>query len=181
MVWTTPMTAVANDVWTPAQYNTHIRDNLLASEAAVVSAAGQMVFSTALNTLTSRTPNNAKVATSETSVSTAVYADMATVGPQVTITTGTSALVYIAARMSNSVAGSNVFMSYAVTGATTIAASSDWSVSWDGATVAGTEARIGAWHYVSILTSGSNVFTAKYKVEANTGTFVERELIVFPL
>jgi hypothetical protein len=31
------------------------------------------------------------------------------------------------------------------------------------------------------LTSGANTFTAVYKVDAGTGTFLDRELVVIPL
>ena len=180
MAWIAPMTAVANSVWTSTQYNVHVRDNLLASEAAVVTAAGQIVFSTAANTLAARTPNSAAVATSETT-STTSYTDLATTGPQVTITTGTIALIYVGCHMSNSTIGAASYMSYGVTSATSITALEDWGISWDGSAFASGAARIGAWHYVSNLNTGSNIFTAKYKVESGTGTFLNRELIVFPL
>ena len=174
------MTAVANSVWTSAQYNTHVRDNFLASEAAVVTAAGQMVWSTAANTLAARTPSSATVATSQTTTSTS-YTDLTTVGPQVTITTGSVALVYIGCNISNSTIGAGSLMSYGVTSATTMLAADNWCLMWDGSAYASGLARLGVWHFVSNLVPGSNIFTAKYKVHTGTGTFLDRELIVYPV
>ena len=41
--------------------------------------------------------------------------------------------------------------------------------------------RLGATFLVSSLTAGSNVFTAKYKVDAGTGTFADRKILGTPL
>lgn len=39
MAWTAPMTASANGTLTAAQFNTHVRDNLLETETAKATAA----------------------------------------------------------------------------------------------------------------------------------------------
>ena len=38
-----------------------------------------------------------------------------------------------------------------------------------------------ATFYVTGLTAGSNTFTAKYRVDAGTGTFANRTIVVIPL
>jgi len=51
MAWTTPRTWVAAEVPTAAILNTHIRDNLAATEAGVATTAGDLVYASAANTL----------------------------------------------------------------------------------------------------------------------------------
>lgn len=51
MTWTAPRTWVSAEVPNAALMNTHIRDNLLASEAAVVTTAGDLAYATGANTL----------------------------------------------------------------------------------------------------------------------------------
>jgi hypothetical protein len=102
----------------------------------------------------------AEIATQQTTVST-TYADLATSGPAVTLTTGTKALVIVTARVGVG-ASEQAFMSYAVSGATTIAASDSTAARW----VTVTQSNKQRWSCASMLTSltaGSNTFTAKYK------------------
>lgn len=117
----------------------------------------------------------ATVATSQTTTSTA-YVDLATVGPTVTLTTRTKALVILTAYFENSAGANDCRMSFEISGATTLAASDANSIRHVGAS--GT--RMSAAALVT-LNAGSNVFTAKYKVSAGTGTFINRDLIVVPL
>jgi hypothetical protein len=44
MAWTTPKTFVANDPLTASELNTHLRDNMLATAAAVVTTQGDIVY-----------------------------------------------------------------------------------------------------------------------------------------
>jgi hypothetical protein len=173
--WSAPMTAVAGATFTAAAFNQYVRDNLNETGPAKVTAAGQLLVSTAANALAARAPGAAVVATSQTTTSTS-YADLATVGPSVTVTTGTQAVVWHGAAISNSGANSTR-MSVAVSGASTVAASDAWA-----AIVVGTSAHnLGKFHFFTGLTAGSNIFTAKYSVAAGTGTYVNRELVVIPL
>lgn len=175
MSWSAPMTAVAGATFTAAQFNQYVRDLFLECPTAKATAAGQHFVSSAVNTVVARSTLSSFVATSETTTSTS-YADLATIGPAVTITTGTSALVWWGASISNTGANSSR-MSMSVGGASSVAASDQWA-----AIVLGTSAfRIFSGHLFTGLTAGSNVFVAKYSVAANTGTFINRELIVHPL
>jgi hypothetical protein len=71
-------------------------------------------------------------------------------------------------------------MSVAISGATTLAANDDWCV-MDKHTDTGVAGRQGIAHMFTGLTAGSNTFTAKYRVNANSATFDSRELIVIAL
>jgi len=119
---------------------------------------------------------NNVVATSQTTTSTS-YTDLATSGPAVTVTTGTTVYVILTCYQFNNISGSVSFMGVAVTGATTIAASDTECVSARGAVAGGQDFQMSAVYKMTV-TAGSNTFTAKYRVTANTGTFQRRGLTV---
>lgn len=115
-------------------------------------------------------PKAAVVATSQTTTST-TYADLSTTGPAVTILTGTSALVTVGGNLVPSGAGTFAIMSFAVSGASTVAAAD--------ATAAATETdnlNISKQSLITGLTAGANTFTAKYRVVSGTGTFQRRTI-----
>lgn len=178
MAWTAPMSAAAGSVFTAAQWNLHVRDNLLETETAKATAAGQMFVATAANAIAARVPTGAKVNASETTVST-VYAALTTAGPAVTVTTGTQALVFFKSKMSNNTADTAVRCSVGVSGATTITENDDWAALIDGVPI-GKVNQVGSFKFFNTLTAGSNTFTMKYKTVAGTATFDRRELIVIP-
>jgi hypothetical protein len=180
MAWTAPMTAVANAVFTAAQFNTHVRDNLLETSPAKATTAGSIFVATGTNAIAERTPATALVATSQATTNTS-YTDLATVGPAVTVTTGVAALVHINCSLFNATATNGSFMSYAVSGASTVAASDSRSLSIiNNGTVTGNS--YGISFLQTDLTPGSNTFTAKYRSTAATNaTFADRNIIVVPL
>jgi hypothetical protein len=169
------MTASSGSVFTAAQFNTNVRDDLNQTAPALVSTAGQILVSTAANTLAARTPSQGFITTGQTTVS-ASYTDLTTVGPVVTVTTGTQAIVGLAISFANSGSFTN-WSSFAVTGSTTIAALDSMSVSLLTASFV----NAGAVFLVTGLTAGSNTFTQQYKVNGGTGTFANRRLFVIPL
>jgi hypothetical protein len=170
------MTAVSNSVFTAAQFNQHVRDNLNETAPAKATQAGSHFVGTSLNAIAERISDEDIVATSQSTASTS-YTDLATVGPSVTVTTGPWALVSIYNANLHSTGGASALMSYAVSGATTIAASDNMSIGT--ATTVGS--RAGATFLITTLTPGSNTFTCKYRVGSGTGTFVDRRIAVFPL
>jgi hypothetical protein len=178
MAWTTPLTAVANAALTDAQWNASVRDNLNETAPAKATAAGQIFVSTGANAIAARTISSARVDTSETTVST-TYAALTTAGPAVTVTTGTQALAFLTATVSNNTAGSSAFASVAVSGATVTAASDNdcLRVQGGGTTDVGRASALTLF----ALTPGSNTFTTQYRVGAGTGTFSTRVLTVVPL
>ena len=118
------------------------------------------------------------VATSQTTTSTS-YTDLATSGPAVTVTIGANglALVIISCYQFNSGAG-ETYMSFAVSGASTVAAATETA----STVTPGTSAYVYSFtKLVTGLTAGSNTFTAKYAVSSGTGTFRSRLISVIPL
>lgn len=117
------------------------------------------------------------VATSQTTASTS-FTDLATVGPAVTLTTGPTAIVTVTAKMSNGTAANECNMGFAVSGATTVAASSAQAILATSST-GGHAYQMSGTFYVTGLTGGSNTFTAKYAaVTGGTCTFLSRHIVV---
>ena len=110
------------------------------------------------------------VATSETTTSTS-YTDLTTSGPAVTLSPGraTDQIILLGCQMSNS-AADRIRMSVAIAGAG--AADAD-AVEVSGA--AGTMVRATA-HVMATAVANASTHTAKYKVSAGTGTFVDRRI-----
>src|SRR4051812_13271303 len=101
MAWSAPMTAVAGSVWTAAQWNTSIRDNLNETEVARAQTVSGYSVGSSLHRLSERkavSVNDAnEVITAETS-----YSDPETLagavvipGPSLTVFTGQGALVML--------------------------------------------------------------------------------------
>lgn len=179
MSWTSPMTAVAGNVFTAAQFNTHIRDNLLETGPAKATVAGRFLVTAGANSIAERVITQAEVLTSESTTATS-NTDLATVGPTVTVTTGTAALVFWSCEMFNNVGGSFALMDFAVSGASTRAASDDSALKYESSN-ADDRASMSKVFLVTGLTAGSNTFRAKYWASANTATFLRRYLGVLAL
>lgn len=181
MAYSVPMTAVSNATFTAAQFNASVRDNILETAPAKATTAGQVFVSTAANAIAARVPTRFTIATAQNATSIAAYGDLTSVGPTVTVTTGTQALVAMTAAIGNSTGGGGGLMGFAVSGATTIAASDDRALRLMSSNASETQ-RMTAWHHQIGLTAGSNTFTAKYTTPTGgTATFQQRELAVFPL
>jgi hypothetical protein len=121
--------------------------------------------------------------TTEQSTSSTSYTDLATSGPAVTVTTGTKALVIVTSLVQNNLSGYGVRASYAVSGATTIAAADKFATLIRSTGEAGRQIqRASAAFMVENLTAGSNTFTMKYNVESGaTGTFSNRQITVIDM
>lgn len=114
------------------------------------------------------------ITASETTTS-GTYADLATVGPTVSIITGTQAWVTLSARIANSTAGSFAFMGFAINGV--LPADDTQAI---GHNIGNSQVAGGAAFLVTGLTPGVNVFLAKYRVTGNTGTFLSRRIAAQP-
>ena len=178
MAWTAPMTAVAGNAFTAAQFNTYVRDNLLETAPAKATATGGHFVSTGANAIAERFPQAALVSANE-STSSSSYGDLTTVGPSVTVTCGTTVLISIYSSLQSITASALPHMSYAISGSTTVAAADAQAVSFQSAT-AGQSARIGMTFLRTGMTPGSNTFTAKYRANGGTGGFVDRRITVVP-
>ena len=179
MAWTSPMTFSSGAVLTAAQLNTHLRDNLNETSPAKATTAGRIFVSTGANAIAERAIAGSGVVTAQTTTSTS-FTDLATAGPAVAVTTGTTALVIISAGVANDSAGGRTLASYAVSGATTDAADDTRSIIYDESS-AGRIIAASRVEYKTGLTAGSNTFTMKYRVGGGTGTFQFRHIAVIGL
>jgi hypothetical protein len=137
---------------------------------------------TAVNVI--KSVQNAVVGTSQTTASTS-FTDLSTVGPSITVTTGTSALVIITCGIGNSSnSGVAMYAGFAVSGASTVAAS-DTSAAYAsygaGAINGGSRDTVATALVITGLSAGSNTFTLKYRTSAGTATFADRRIQVLPL
>jgi hypothetical protein len=170
------MTAVANSVFTAAQFNQFVRDNLNETAPAKSTQVSSHFVGNGVNSIVERLSDVSNVAASETTASTS-YTDLATPGPAVTTTTGNRAMVFIRCAMENTGTGAS-FMTVEVSGASSIAASDTLAINING--LAASRWRLGSMYMISSLTAGSNTFTAKYKAGSGTGTWLNRQVAVLP-
>lgn len=181
MAWTAPMTAVSGSVYTAAQFNTFVRDNLNETSPAKATTQGGYFVTTAPNEIVERLGERDTDADSGTTTSTS-FTDLdapADVGPTVTVDTGQLAVVLWGAQMSNDTANLSVRTGVEVSGATTNAAADIRALTYDPGDA---DAIFQGSHVVFFddLNPGSNTFTLKYRVSGGTGTFLRRRLIVLP-
>lgn len=180
MAWTSPMTFVDGSALTASQLNTHLRDNLLASSVAKATTIPQYFVSHGANRVDGMRPTAARVDTPETTNSTD-YTDLATNGPQVTITTDISAIVMLNAKIyDTALANSSHGMAFAVSGATDRDPDDHDQVLMDGVT-ANSGLKFSNFTLITDLTAGQNTFTCKYKAGSGTGSFANRLIVVLPL
>lgn len=178
MAWTSPMTAVANAAFTAAQFNLYIRDNLAETAPAKATTDGRIFVSTGANQIVERVITGSTVNTGETTTSTS-YTALTTPGPACTATTGFRAILISHVQLNNNTAGAGSLAAVAVTGATTVPADDNISITNENA--AFNDISSGYTHYYSGLTAGSNTFTIQYRVSAGTGTFLRRHVAVIAL
>jgi hypothetical protein len=182
MAWSTPLTAVSNATLTAAQWNASVRDNLLETAAAKATTPGRIFVSTGSNALAERAISGATNNTTGTTTSTSFTSTLTGGGttPTVTLTTGTSALVWVNSRGSNATANEYAMAAFVVSGATTRAAAFEESVYLEDPGTTATM-RAASCTYVTGLTAGSNTFAMQYRVSAGTGTYAYRHLVVMAL
>jgi hypothetical protein len=175
----------------PVFSNTTTRDAAFGGTSEKVLAEGQLCYLSSTNVVqyydgaawatvgptAAASYQYAQVLTLQSTTSTS-YTDLATVGPSITATTGTTALVtFTVTADATTIGGDQGYASVAVSGATTVAANDDWS----------TVTRLGG-NFVTMsrtygftgLTAGSNVFTMKYRNgSGSTVRFNNRGLVVW--
>jgi len=178
MAWVAPPTFVSGNVLTAAQLNI-LSGNLAETAAAKATAAGQMFLATGTNTLVARTPASAIVTATESTTS-SVYTDLATVGPSVTVATGTKALIIVSGVVSNNTVGAYSNMGVDITGASAISPANP--LLQLRAAAVNQQITASMAHIETGLTAGNNTFTCKYQiVTASTGAWALRQIIVIPL
>jgi hypothetical protein len=122
--------------------------------------------------------------TAQESTASTTYVDLTTPGPTVTLwVPGTSVLIMLAAGMQESAASQSAAMSYAVSGASTIAAGDTTPASMSLYNVAAGTVPCSSQAVLGGLTAGLNTFTAKYRTTsaASTAYFGARSLVIIPL
>jgi hypothetical protein len=180
MAWTSPMTFVANNVLTASQLNTHLRDNMLEmAPAKATTDAGSLFMSQGPNRLEERVTKYQRVSTSQTTKSTN-FTDLPTIGPRVTVETGTRALVFISCGFSTDTDRADQCVGFAISGETDKDASDNKSMAISGFSI-NNIVRFGTTLYVNDLNEGLNTFTLKYKTSEGTATFLDRFIGVLPL
>jgi hypothetical protein len=176
------MTAVSGSVYTAAQFNQFVRDNLNETAPAKATTAGSYFAVDGANSIAERGARGLLESGSGTTTSTS-FTDLdgpAIVGPSVTVTTGVAAVVVVHATLSNSGTGASR-MAYDISGASTVAAADNRGIGIFGVAGTGLVAGTTVLHTSGSLTPGVNTFTAKYRVSSGTGTFSSRRIAVFPL
>lgn len=113
----------------------------------------------------------ASVATQEDTTS-LTYTDLATAGPStsVTLTAARTVLVFVRSSMQNITTADDVFMSFAASGATTVAAADVNGLRHNGSGTAEQYASVA----VVACNAGTTTFTAKHRVDGGTGRFTNR-------
>jgi hypothetical protein len=183
MAWVTPPTFTTGNVLTAAQVNI-LAGDLMETAAAKASSTGDLFTSTqyfaatAANSLTARQAGSGFKVDADTTTSTALGDLAASVGPAVTVTSGARAVLFMNSTVQNTNVGVASSVGYAVSGATTIAASQIYISLLTAA--ANQQATMTGVRMETALTPGANTFTMKYVVGAGTGTFSRRYLTVMP-
>jgi hypothetical protein len=166
------------------------RDAAFGGTGEKVLAEGQFAFTEDTNTTWFYTgavwsPVSGQFATAQTnstqSTTSTTYVDLATV-TSVTVTTGTSALCVWHAAGINATGNAGIFVSVAVSGATTVAASDTIAnLVQTPSSSLGIYFPIHSGHIFTGLTAGSNTFTIKFRTSSGTAFFDTRGIQVVAL
>ena len=169
------MTAVAGNIFTAAQFNLHVRDNLLETAPAKATTAGEFMVASGPNQIAARFVGlSGPGGTAEPETTSYVPID----GGVVTAETGSRAYVVLSAAVTG-VAGTNAWMSCAVSGASSIAASDAFALRVNATGIF----QMSQMRLYNNLTPGTNIFTSVYKRTVGSGTvgFSSRQISVFPM
>lgn len=179
MAWAAPPTFTSGNVLTAAQLNVLSAD-LNETAAAKATAGGQIFVSTGANALAARQPAGASVLTNETTAS-ATFANLTTIGPSVTVTTGPAALVMVSSDSSSNTAGAFAQTGYDITGSSGIPASFDRALALRSP-LANYGNHSSFVMYQTSLIAGSSTFKMMYAATSGgTAAFQYRQISVIPL
>lgn len=180
MTWSAPKTFVSGEVLPADELNAYLRDNLIELAASKATTLGSTFVTTDTNVITERFPTESYVeeGASITSGSNTAYVDVQQYGPEVTVETGSCALVWLFSYMVNDNALA-ICTSYDVSGATTIASIDQRAIIMSQSR----GHRVSGVFFHNDLNPGVNTFTAKYRINATagtTGSWAGRRLTVWP-
>lgn len=179
MAWTAPMTAISGSVFTAAQFNSFVRDNLNETAPAKATTEGRYFVAGGPNTISERAWDTTIINTIESTASTS-YTDLTTPGPAITLTTGTRAFIFVTSQLVCDTSGQTARTTFEVSGATTRAAT-DTEALMNLRVATGNDQRSTVVTGLGGLTPGSNTFTMKYRTSgASNSTFGNRRILVMP-
>lgn len=188
MAWTSPRSASPQEVLTASDWNTFIRDNLEQTLAAKATTPGAHFVALDVNHVVERYTTTAADAGGEAQASTTgafAHPSSGTVGPVVTVATGSRALVIWSCRMRSSTVGCVPQCSIRVTGATSVTADENWMLAYENSIALGDTGRPfhgSMSHVFTGLTPGTNSFTMLFNTSgAGTAAYAFRQLTVIPL
>lgn len=184
MAWNTPTTATANTTFTAGHFNNYVRDNFLEVMPAKATTKGSIFVGTGANSIADRIPVIGTPINSDPQTTTqTAYDPLWSFGPSVTATTGSSALVFIQARVRNLTTNNSAFVSYSVEYNTSIPADDSRSISSIGEVGSGGNRCSVFLHSEGNLplNPGSNRFTLRYRVGGGEGEYARRRIVVVPL
>ena len=173
MAWSAPPTAAANLVFTASQWNSGVRDNLQETALAKASTTSRLIVTDAANSVQEREIAEDFVLASQT-VTNTVYSDPATPGPQVIVTCGFQALVWMSCNLSTT--AGTVLASFGVNG---VAAVDARAILQEG--LVNKDDRYGVTNLFGSIAPGAWTFLMRYRSTAGTLTCGARRLIVMAL
>ena len=172
------MTAIAGAVFTASQFNQFVRDNLAETAPAKATALGSYFAVADTNKIVQRTPATSTVNVAESTTSTA-FVDLTTAGPQVTVDTGSAALILITAEINNNTASQAGRVGVAISGATTETVDGTYVLRQEtNGTSEFQRCTVARLH--TTLTPGTNTFRMVYAATGGTASFNFRNLIILP-
>ena len=177
MTWSTPPVFSDGNLLTAAQLNI-LSANLLETAVAKATTSGSYPVSTGAFTLAERHIGFDSIATQVSHTNTSFSDLTASVGPTVTVTSGARCIGMHSAYVEHSSIGGTALSALDISGATTVSATDNLSLSLQAAAV-GQHMRA-SYVVVYQMTSGSNTFQQKYRVSAGTGQFAFRRLTIVP-
>lgn len=163
---------------TPSQARTHMGLGALATLSTVGTSTIDNASVTADKLSTGATSN--QVTTDQATASTS-YTDLTTSGPAVTVTVGANGLllVGVGANTNNNGTGED-YMSFAMSGANTLAASDQYA--YEAVSFVAGAKNAGSREFLFTgLTAGSTTITAKYRTNTSTGNWHNRQIWAIPL
>jgi hypothetical protein len=129
--------------------------------------------------ITHRASGTTIVSTDQSTTSSS-YTDLATVGPSVTLTTGTKVLVIFSTNVYTGANNTNATIDFDISGATSRSATDETALKFPANSSAGFMRMTGVAR--PTVTAGSNTFTMKYKSAAGTQiNFFYREMTIIDL